>query len=80
MAEIMQRVIVNMQNYVFSDAIRRALHEDGDFNVAAVDDTQQVVEQCVLLTANLVLMEVTGYTPGRTPAKCSGLQNCSHRR
>lgn len=63
MAEIIQRVIVNMQNYVFSDAIRRALHEDGDFNVAAVDDTQQVVEQCVLLTANLVLMEVTGYTP-----------------
>ena len=31
--------------------------------MAAVDDTQQVVEQCVLLTANLVLMEVTGYTP-----------------
>ncbi|WP_455581735.1 hypothetical protein [Dysosmobacter sp.] len=59
----MQRVIVNMQNFIFSDAIRRALREDGDFNVTAVDDTQQVVEQCMLLTANIVLMEVTGYTP-----------------
>lgn len=61
----MQRVIVNMQNFVFSEAIERALRSDGDFQVTVVEKTRDVTEKCRLLAANALLMEVTGKTPWR---------------
>lgn len=59
----MQRVIVNMQNFVFSEAIERALRSGGDFAVSVVQDPREVARQCSLLAADALLMEVTGYTP-----------------
>jgi DNA-binding NarL/FixJ family response regulator len=59
----MQRVIVNMQNFVFSEAIERALCDGGDFRVTVVSSPREVTEKCRLIAANALLMEVTGYTP-----------------
>lgn len=59
----MQRVVVHMQNYVFSEAIERALRSDGDFIVAVVEKSGDVVSQSRMLAANALLMEVTGLPP-----------------
>lgn len=59
----MQRVIVNMQNFVFSEAIERALRDGGDFHVTVVDSPREVTEKCRLIAANALLMEVTCCTP-----------------
>ncbi|MCF0122750.1 MAG: hypothetical protein HUJ67_01410 [Ruminiclostridium sp.] len=59
----MARIIVNMQNYVQSEAIELALKSGGDFHVCPVESPKQVAEACKLFAANIVLMEVTGYTP-----------------
>mgnify|MGYP001217454418 CR=1 FL=1 len=59
----MQRVIVNMQNFVFSEAIERSLRAGGDFAVSVVQDPREVARQCSLLAADALLMEVTGFTP-----------------
>lgn len=52
-----------MQNFVFSEAIERALRSDGDFQVTVVEKSQDVAGKCSLLAANALLMEVTGKTP-----------------
>lgn len=59
----MQRVIVNMQSYVMSDAIKMALKSNGDFSVEIVEKPQDVAEKCYLYVASVVIMEVTAYTP-----------------
>ena len=59
----MQRIIVNMQNFVHSEALEIALKNGGDFQICTVEDPSHVAEQCRLLAANSVLLEVTGYTP-----------------
>ena len=61
----MQRIIVNLQNFVFSEAIERALRSDGDFNVTIVERPQEVSHNCQLMAANALLMEVSGYAPWR---------------
>lgn len=59
----MKRIIVNMQNYLMSDAIRMAVLNNGDLFVNIVEDNNDVVKKCFLLQADLVLMEVTEYPP-----------------
>lgn len=59
----MQRVIVNMQSYVMSDAIKMALKNNGDFTVDIVEKPKDVVDKCYNYVANVIIMEVTGYTP-----------------
>jgi AmiR/NasT family two-component response regulator len=59
----MQRVIVNMQNFVFSEAIEQALLSEGDFSVTVVEKPHAVPEACRLLAADALLMEVTACTP-----------------
>ena len=58
----MPRVVVNCQNYMFSDMIRRTLRT-GDFHVTVVEDPTSVITEFNKIAANIVLLEVTGYTP-----------------
>lgn len=58
----MPRVVVNTQNYMFADMIKRTL-ESGDFSVSVVDKTEKLLPEFNRTAANIVLMEVTGYTP-----------------
>lgn len=58
----MPRVVVNTQNYMFADMIKRTL-ESGDFSVTIVDRSEKLLPEFNRTAANIVLMEVTGYTP-----------------
>ena len=58
----MPRVVVNTQNYMFADMIKRTL-ESGDFSVSVVDKPEKLLPEFNRTAANIVLMEVTGYTP-----------------
>lgn len=62
--EQMRRVIVDMQNYLFTDAIAQALKkEDSDFDVYRSESPEKTVDMCCLCMPYALLMEVTGYTP-----------------
>ena len=58
----MPRVVVNTQSYMFADMIKRTL-ESGDFSVTIVDKPEKLLPEFNRTAANIVLMEVTGYTP-----------------
>ena len=58
----MPRVVVNTQNYMFADMIKRTL-ESGDCSVTIVDKPEKLLPEFNRTAANIVLMEVTGYTP-----------------
>ena len=60
----MRRVVVDMQNFLFADAIARALKSaDSDFDVRRSESPAQTAELCRLCQPYALLMEVTGYTP-----------------
>ena len=61
----MRRVIVNMKNYVFADAVAQALQADktNDFTVQRVTSPEEIEEYSNLCDPYAVLMEVTGYPP-----------------
>ena len=60
----MRRIIVNMQNSLFCNAIADTLRNSGnEFDTYTVDSPDRVAEECTWLAPYAVLMEVTGYTP-----------------
>lgn len=60
----MRRIVVDMQNFLFSDAIVRALKSaDSDFDVRKSESPDKTAELCSLCEPYALLMEVTGYTP-----------------
>lgn len=60
----MRRVVVDMQNYLFSDAIAQALRNaDSDFDVHRSEHPNQTPDLCSLCEPYALLMEVTGYPP-----------------
>lgn len=60
----MRRVVVDMQNYLFADAIAQALKRaDSDFDVLMSESPDKTAELCSLCEPYALLMEVTGYTP-----------------
>ena len=60
----MRRIVVDMQNYLFADAISRALQSaDSDFDVRRSDSPDKTAELCGFCEPYALLMEVTGYTP-----------------
>ena len=62
--EVMRRVVVDMQNFLFADAIARALKSaDSDFDVRSSESPDQTAELCRLCQPYALLMEVTCYTP-----------------
>ena len=62
----MRRIVVDMQNYLFTDAIARTLRSaDSDFDVRRSENPEKTAELCSLCEPYALLTEVTGYTPWR---------------
>ena len=60
----MRRVVVDMQNALFGDAISSALENfDSDFSVHQSESPKETVNLCFDIQANILIMEVTSYTP-----------------
>lgn len=58
----MPRIVINPQNFMFADMIKRTLESD-DFSVTVVEKPEKLLQEFNRTAANIVLMEVTGYTP-----------------
>lgn len=58
----MPRIVINTQNFMFADMIKRTLESD-DFSVTVVEKPEKLIQEFNRTAANIVLMEVTGYTP-----------------
>ena len=58
----MPRVVVNTQNFMFADMIKRTLEGD-DFSVSVAEKPEKLMREFNRTAANIVLMEVTGYAP-----------------
>lgn len=60
----MRRVVVDMQNALFADAIATALRNfDSDFEVFPSENPSKTADMCADTQANVLIMEVTAYTP-----------------
>ena len=60
----MRRVVIDMQNALFADAIATALQKfDSDFDVCQSESPDKTADLCVFTEANILIMEVTAYTP-----------------
>ena len=60
----MRRIVINMQNSLFGNAISETLRRSGNgFDTYAVDSPDRVMENCKWIAPYALLMEVTGYTP-----------------
>ena len=60
----MRRVVVDMQNALFADAVAEALRRfDPDFDPVMSDSPDKTTDLCVFTEANILIMEVTAYTP-----------------
>lgn len=57
------RLVINTQNALFSDALKRTLRKDGDFMVYVEDQPGNVLNTVNRVAAEIVLLEVTAYTP-----------------
>ena len=59
-----RRVVVDMQNVLFADAIATALQNfDSDFEVCQSESPAKTTDMCAFTEANILIMEVTAYTP-----------------
>lgn len=62
----MRRVVVDMQNTLFADAVARVLHNfDSDFDVHCSENPEKTLDMCDYTIAHILIMEVTNYTPWR---------------
>lgn len=60
----MRRVVLDMQNYLFADAVAQALKSaDSDFDTRRSESPEKTVELCSICEPYALLMEVTGYMP-----------------
>ena len=60
----MRRVVVDMQNALFADAIATALRNfDPGFDVQQSENPVKTTDLCAFTQANVLIMEVTSYTP-----------------
>lgn len=60
----MRRVVVDMQNTLFADAVAEALRKfDSDFDVCCSENPEKTLDICDYTLAQILIMEVTGYTP-----------------
>ncbi len=60
----MRRVVVDMQNVLFADAIATALQNfDSDFEVHQSESPAKTTDLCAFTEANILIMEVTAYAP-----------------
>lgn len=60
----MRRIVINMQNSLFCNAIADTLrNSENGFDTYTVELPEKVVDECKWLCPYALLMEVTGYTP-----------------
>ena len=60
----MKRILVNMQNTLFGNAIAETLRRSGnELTPYTVDSPDRVMDECKWIDPYALLMEVTGYTP-----------------
>ena len=60
----MRRIVINMQNALFSNAIADTLRRSGnELEPYTVDSPDKIVDECKWIAPYALLMEVTGYTP-----------------
>ena len=60
----MRRIVINMQNTLFCNAIADTLRSSGnELDPYTVDLPDRVVDECKWVSPYALLMEVTGYTP-----------------
>ena len=60
----MQKIVVDMQNYLFADSVAAAFkNSDYDIDVVRAESPMNTVELCRLYKPFGLIMEVTGYTP-----------------
>ena len=59
----MRRVVVDMQNALFADAIAAALRNfDPGFEVCLSESPVKTTDMCIFTEANILIMEVTAYS------------------
>ncbi len=60
----MRRVVIDMQNVLFADAVAEALRRfDSDFDPVMSESPGKTLALCNDIQANILIMEVTSYTP-----------------
>lgn len=60
----MRRIVINMQNHLFSNAIADTLRRScNDLEPYTIDSPDKVADECKWITPYALLLEVTGYTP-----------------
>lgn len=60
----MRRIVINMQNLLFCNAIADTLRRsENELEPYTVDSPDRVVDECKWIAPYALLMEVTGYTP-----------------
>ena len=60
----MRRIVLDMQNVLFADAVAEALRRfDSDFDPIMSDCPGKTVALCNTTLANILIMEVTAYAP-----------------
>ena len=60
----MRRIVINMQNALFCNAIADTLRRSGnELEPYVVATPDKVVDECKWIAPYVLLMEVTGYTP-----------------
>lgn len=60
----MRRVVLDMQNALFADAVAEALRRfDSDFDPVMSENPAKTVALCNATLANILIMEVTAYVP-----------------
>lgn len=60
----MKRILINMQNTLFCNAIAETLRNSGnELDPYIADRPDSVVDECKWVAPYAILMEVTGYTP-----------------
>ena len=61
---ILRRVVIDMQNMLFADAIAGALRKfDSDFDPVTSESPDKTLALCNAILANILVMEVTAYEP-----------------
>ena len=62
----MRKIVIDMQNYLFADAVAAAFKSsDYDIEVIRAESPRDTVELCQVYKPFALVMEVTGYTPWR---------------
>lgn len=60
----LRRVVIDMQNTLFADAVVEALRRfDSDFEPIMSESPEKILFMCDSVLANVLIMEVTAYTP-----------------